>query len=374
VGLELNDEQNLLKESVDNLTSREYTFEQRRDALARGVMMRDDIWAQFAELGWLGAGLPESLGGFGGNAVEHMVIAEGLGRAMALEPFISTAVMGGRALTIADDPARAQVIADDLIAGNWRCAVACAEQGGRYDLHHVDCRAVLDGNAVTLTGTKIAVLDAGSATHFLVAARHNGDTRSKDGIGLYLVDRNTNGAELESYQTMDGTYAGTLALDGVEAEQLVSPERGLSALEDIVQRGIAARCAAATGAMDASFGQTVEYMKSREQFGQTLGSFQVIQHRLVDLLMCVRECQSTILMVANQVGDSDAEARAKAVSGAKVFVGRRARKLAQEIVQLHGGIGMTEELAIGHFFRYLTLFCSTLGSTEHHLERVAGSV
>lgn len=376
--LDLSEEQVLIRDSVESFVARDYTFDHRRVRLEQQVERHGapDLacWAQFAELGWLGVGLPEALGGFGGGPVEHMVICEAFGSAMVLEPFVSTAVVGARALELADDSARAAELAGLLAAGDWRTALAAAEPGGRYDLHHVATTASTRGNSTVLTGTKSAVVDAPWATHLLVVARAGGNVRDREGIGLYLVERNARGLERQDYTTMDGRLASHLKLSNAPAEVLVAPERGLQVLDDIVDRGIAARAAEATGAMGTAHQQTLEYMKSREQFGQALGSFQVIQHRLVDLLMHVHECRAAILRVANELnGDgltgSDGAARRKAVSGTKVLVGRRARALAQEVVQLHGGVGMTEELAIGHFFRYLTQFCTAFGSTAHHLER-----
>ena len=365
--LQLNDEQLLIKQSAEQFIEREYTFEQRRHALASDSFINESVWAQMAELGWLGAGLAEASGGFGGGPIEHMVICEALGRAMVLEPFVSTAVIGARALELADDASVATPLVEKLIEGKYRLALAYAEQGTRFEIDQTSARVQTQGNSTVINGTKIAVMDAPSANALIVSAKPSDADAGR--VGLYLVDLDTPGVEMESYRAQDGRPCSTVRLDNAQALTLIDPERGVEALQSLVDHAAAARCAEVAGAMQAAFEQTVDYLKQREQFGVPLGSFQVIQHRLVDLLMYARECQAKVLMTAVEIDGANADERLKAVSAAKVYIGKRARKLGQEIVQLHGGIGMTEELPIGHFFRYLTQFCSTYGSSAHHLTR-----
>ena len=367
--LELTDEQQMLADSGARFVEHDYSFEQRNKYLATNTLLNENLWQQFAELGWLGAGLPESVGGFDGGAVEQAVIAEQLGRAMALEPFVSTAVVGAHALTLADNPELSEPLLTRLIAGDLLLALAYAEPGGRYDLHHVATSAASTGNRFSLTGNKCAVMDAGAAHQLIVSARVSGATRDSSGIGLFLVDSDAEGLSAEHFRTADGSTAANLRLDDTPAQMLVSHENGLQALEQLMERGIAARCAQAAGAMHQAYEQTLEYLKTREQFGVPIGSFQVLQHRMVDMLMAVRGCQSMTLMTAGKVMSDDAAERQRATAAAKAYVGKRARNVAQEIVQLHGGVGMTEELSIGHFFRYLIQFCSLYGSTAYHLQR-----
>lgn len=369
MSLELTEEQLLLKESVERYVERDYTFDHRKEILASGADFSQERWEQFAELGWLAAGLPEEDGGFGGGPVEQSIICEALGRAMALEPFVSTAVMGAYALQSADDCDAATTALGELVEGKLHLALAYAESGGRFDTNHVATKATQSGNQYTLRGTKIAALDAPSADKLIVSARVGGNTRDTEGVALFLVDRDHANVSCQRYRTSDGTVAGDLEIQDAPATLLVGEDRGLNVLEAIIERGITARCAQAAGAMDQSFQQTLEYVKTREQFGVAIGSFQVLQHRLVDMLIAVRECQAMSLMTAHDVIGEDTTERHTQVAGAKAFVGKRARKVAQDIVQLHGGVGMTEELAIGHFFRHLTQFCSTYGTSAYHLER-----
>lgn len=367
--LELTEEQQLLRESVERFVERDYTFERRTAMLAEDAPFSRPLWRHFAELGWLGAGLPENAGGFGGGPVEQAVICEALGRAMVLEPFVSTAVVGAHALQIADNRELADALMPKLTEGELVFALAYAEQGARFDLHHVGTRAERSGNTYSLTGDKISVLDAPGADKLIVSARVNEDVRDTDGVALFLVDRNASGLTMGVFRTMDGSSAANVTLSSTPAELLVGEDRGLAALEQCVERGIAARCAMAAGAMDSAYTQTLAYLKTREQFGVPIGSFQVLQHRMVDMLIAVRECQSMMLMVADDVVDVNDDERRAGVSAAKTFVSKRARSVAQDIVQLHGGVGMTEELSIGHFFRYLTQFGSMYGTAAHHLER-----
>lgn len=369
MSLELNNEQQLLKQSVERFVEHDYSFDQRKKMLANTTSFNRDIWHGFAELGWLGAGLPEHAGGYGGGPIEQAIICAGLGHAMVLEPFVSTAVIGAHALQLADDKELGAKLLPALVEGQLTMALGYAEAGGRYDLNHVATRASALGNGYTINGTKVAVMDAPSADKLIISARIDGDTRDESGIGLFLIDATAGGLTQQPFRNMDGTSAASLHLQDTPAQLLVGAIDGLQVLEQLVERGIAARCAQAAGAMNHAYEQTLKYVKMREQFGVAIGSFQVIQHRLVDMLIAVRECQAMVLMVANDVSASDTLTRARGASSAKAFVGKRARSVAQEIVQLHGGVGMTEELAIGHFFRYLTQFCSMFGSSAHHMHR-----
>jgi len=367
----LNEEQRLLEESVERYVEKEYPFEARNALLATDLGFSRDNWRRFAELGWLGVSVPEEYGGFGGGAVENMVISEGFGRAMVLEPFLTTAVLGARALALsANEELRAEVL-PAVAAGELLLAVAFCEATSRYDLHHVETTATAAGNTFRVNGEKIVVLDAPSADRLVVSARLGGETRDRTGIGLFLVDRNADGVTLTGYPTMDGARGANVRFADAPAAMLVDQDDGLAVLERVVEWGTAALCAQAVGAMGSAYRQTVDYTKTREQFGAPIGSFQVIKHRLVDLFIAVRESESMMHMVAAAVMDDDPDVRRRSVSAAKCFIGQRARTVAQDAVQIHGGIGFTEELAVGHFFRYLTLFCLTFGSTDYHLRRYA---
>ena len=371
MNLELDQEQLLLEESLTRFMEREYSFEQRKAIADSEAGWSRDIWHRFAELGWLGAGLPEENGGFGGGPIENMVIGKAFGSAMVLEPFVSTAVAGAHALSLADNTELAGELLPQVVDGGLVIALAHAERGARYDLEHQSTLARASGNAFVVNGSKLTVLDGHCADRFVVAARIHGDTRSATGIGLFIVNGSASGLSKEPFRTMDGSGAAHLQMSDCPAELLVGETRGLEVLEQVIGRAIAVRCAQAAGAMNTSLNQTVEYLKTREQFDVPIGSFQVIQHRLIDLLIAATECQAMAFMTAGKLAEPslDRRERNRTASAAKSFVGKRANRAAQEIVQLHGGIGMTEEYSIGHYFRYLTQFCAAYGSTAHHLER-----
>ncbi|MEM7252142.1 MAG: acyl-CoA dehydrogenase family protein [Pseudomonadota bacterium] len=369
--VQLSDEQRLLQDSVERLIEREYSFEQRSQILSEPDGFSRSLWENFAELGWLGVSVAERHGGLGGGATENALICEGLGRAMALEPFVSTIGMGARALALSDEAARADQHLPEVVSGKRLISLAYAEEASRYDTHHVETTADMRGNQVTVTGRKQVVFDAPSADWFVVSARADGDQRDRVGIGLYLVERGADGLAISPFTLMSGARAGAIELNNTPAETLVSPERGWQRLEQVLDWAIAAKCAEAVGAMNAAFEQTLEYVKTRKQFGSPIGQFQVVQHRMVDMYMRVKESRSMMHMVANGVASDEPARSRQSASAAKAFIGQRARAVAQDIVQLHGGVGMTEELSIGHYFRYLTLFCTALGSTDYHLQRYA---
>ena len=368
---ELNAEQTLLHDSVSRFVEKEYSFEQRNTYRESTDGFSRDNWRQFAELGWLSVSLPEAYGGLGGGATENAIICDGLGKAMALEPFVSTVVVAAQVLAQSDDEALKSKLLPQIGAGELLMSLAYAEPDSRYDLHHVATTATPSGNGFAITGAKHAALDAPSADKLIVSARISGDTRDETGIALFLVDREANGLSLKPFDTMDGGRAATLDLKDTPAELLIADERGLQVLERATQWGTSAVCAQAAGAMNAAYDQTLEYVKTRKQFGVSIGSFQVLQHRLVDVFMQVNESRSMMHFLAQTLMNAEPAECKKATAAAKAFIGKRARAVAQDVVQIHGGVGMTEELAIGHYFRYLTLFCSTFGSTDYHLRQYA---
>jgi len=370
----LSEEQKLIKDAVEKFVRNDYSFETRNKIVASEDGLDRGVWKQFAELGWLGVSFSEEVGGFGGGAIETNIMMEAFGYGMVVEPYLATIVLGGNALALGGTEAHKQNVLSKVIEGETLLALAYAEKESGYMLSDVTTKAEKSGDGFTISGEKTVVLGGAWADQVIVAARTSGDQRDEQGISLFLVDTKAKGVSVNAYQTMDGARGANIKFDNVSvsADDLVGElDNGYALLDKVIDTGIAAACAEALGGMAAANDKTLAYMKTREQFGVAIGSFQVIQHRMVDMFMAVESSRSMVTMVALKLGSDDVSERKKAVSAAKVYLGQNARYCAQEAVQLHGGIGMTEELDIGHYFRRLTLFCSLFGSTDHHLDRFA---
>ena len=365
----LNKEQELLRGGLGKFLATRYDLEKSRTAAKLGPGWQPDIWRGLAdELGILGAAFPESVGGIGGGPVEIMVIAEELGRALAIEPFIDTVVVAGGLLQRADHPAAAALL-ERIAEGSAIVALASTEPGGERT---VSTTAVRDGDQWALTGEKIVVTAAPLATHLLVTARTSDEDQ---GISLFLAEFDPAappaGVEVHSYRTIDDRRAADLTLNQLRlpADALLAADATAS-LAQARDEGAAAVCAEAVGAMRKVLSDTVEYCKQRQQFGQPIGTFQVLQHRMVDMYMEVEQAVAAVYLAVLNL-DAEPHARARAVSAAKTTIGRAARFLGQNAVQLHGGMGMTEELAIGHYFKRLTALQYEFGSTDQHRARYA---
>ncbi|WP_167104281.1 acyl-CoA dehydrogenase family protein [Mycobacterium sp. DL592] len=371
----LSKEQELLRDGLGKFLATRYELEKSRTAAKVGLGWQPDIWRGFAEeLGILGATLPESAGGIGGGPIEIMVIAEELGRALVIEPFVETAVVAAGLLQRADGPAAAAVL-ERIAEGSAIVAVAAAEPDSGDRWASVSTTAVRDGADWVLTGGKAVVVGAPIATHLLITARTSGQSGEAQGISLFLIEFDPaappHGMTLHSYHTIDDRRAADLDFDGLRlpVDALLDDDVWPS-LAQARDEGAAAVCAEAVGAMRKVLADTVDYSKQRQQFGQPIGSFQVLQHRMVDMYMELEQAVSAVYLAVLNLG-AEAHARAKAVSAAKVTVGRAARFIGQNAVQLHGGMGMTEELAIGHYFKRLTAVQYEFGSTDHHRTRYA---
>ena len=349
----LSSEQELLRDGLSRFLVARYDLERSRTAAKTGAGWQPEVWRAFAEeLGILGAPLPESVGGSGGGPAESMVIAEELGRALVTEPFVDTVVVAGGLLARAGSNA-AHAVLEQIAAGTAIVATA---------LDPLSANAVRDGEDWVLSGSPAVVMNAPIATHLLIA------TRTGDSVGLFLTDAPV---PMHGYRTIDDRRAADLMLDGLRlpAAALLDADAGPS-LEQARDEGAAAVCAEAVGAMRRVLADTVEYSKQRQQFGQPIGTFQVLQHRMVDMYMELEQAVSAVYLAVLNLR-ADAHARARAVSAAKATVGRAARFVGQNAVQLHGGMGMTEELAIGHYFKRLTAMQYEYGSTDFHRMRYA---
>jgi pimeloyl-CoA dehydrogenase small subunit len=367
------EEQNLLRNSVVRLLADTYSFETFKRVSRGEPGWRPECWKQFAELGLLGAPLPEAYGGLGGGPVETMIVMEAFGRALVVEPYVPTVVVGGGILRSAGSETHKQEWLPKIAAGDAVLAFAFAEPQGRYNLADLAVAAKKQGSAYVLNGQKSVVISAPFAHALIVTARTAGARREEKGISVFLVDRHARGISTRDFPTVDGLRASEITFENVEvpADNLIgSPDDALPLIEQIVDEAIAAHCAEALGAMRMLQESTVEFSKTRKQFGVPIGKFQALQHRMVDMFMQVEQSASMTLMVTLKLGDSE-RARKKAASAAKVQIGKAARFVGQNAVQIHGGMGMTDELALGHYFKRVTMIDTLYGNVDHHLKRYA---
>lgn len=372
---DLSSEQSQLKDSVDRLIGATYGSLEARQKLAKeplGFAVAN--WAQFAELGLLGIPFSEEEGGFGGGPVETMVVMEALGRGLALEPYLASVVLGGSAVRLGGTAAQKDEIIPGIVEGSLRLALAFTEKQSRYDLFDVAASARKADGGYVLEGAKSVVISGDSAQRLIVSARTSGNRRDRDGISLFLVPAKAEGVKIHGYPTQDGGRAAEIALSGVKLgpEALLGAEgRGLAILERVADYAIAALAAESVGIMEALHGLTVDYLKTRQQFGAPIGQFQVLQHRAVDMLIALEQARSMACYAAMMVEHHDTAERAAALSAVKVQINRSCRIVGQEAVQLHGGIGMTMEYLGAHYFKRLTMVESLFGDTPHHLRRVS---
>ncbi|HWA03125.1 MAG TPA: acyl-CoA dehydrogenase family protein [Rhizomicrobium sp.] len=367
------EEQVLLRNSVAKYLSDNYRFEDWR-RFTRNEAGRDPRhWSQFAELGLLAASLPEEYGGLGGDGVSSLVIMEEFGRALVVEPYVPTAIIGGGMLTETGTDALKGEWLPKIAAGETVMAFAFAEPSGRFNLADVATTARKQGGSFILSGVKSVVIGAPWADTLIVTARTGGGQRERQGISVFLVDRSAKGVFTRDYPTVDGNRASEVTFENVEVplfRLIGEQDSALPAIERAVDRGIAAHCAEATGAMKKLVDATVEYSKTRKQFGVPIGKFQVLQHRMVDMFVNYEQAVSITLMVTLRL-DGTAEERGRAASAAKVQIGRSGRFIGQSAVQIHGGMGMTDELDVGHYFKRLTMLDTLYGNVDHHLMRYA---
>ncbi len=368
--------QTMLRDTLRRYLANAWDFDRRQAALRSPLRHAPEVWQALAgELGILGAAFPERFGGLDGGPVENMVILEELGRAIACEPYVPTVVVGGHAL-VASGGALAEALIPGIIRGEVIIAFAWAERQARYNIANIRTRATADGAGWTLSGEKAVVLGAPRATHLLVTARTGGADDEPDGISLFLVPADAPGIARRDYLTVDGHLASELAFERTKLgpEALLGADGGaLPLLSELFDRAVAATCAEASGAMRHLHELTLEHARQRVQFGQPIAKFQVIQHRLVDMFLEVEQAVSVTYMATLKLGLAAPE-RARAVSQAKARIARGARFLGQSAIQIHGGIGITEELAAGHYFKRLTMLEQAYGDADFHFGRIEGAL
>lgn len=368
-------EQTQLRDGFQRFLRQAYTFESYRKISASAQGYSPEIWAQIGDLQWLALPFAEADGGLDCGPVELLLLTEQLGRALCVEPYLANVVLAGQLLARLGSAAQKQTLLAPLLAGTQQVSLAYLEAAGRHDPAHCETKAVQTASgAYQLSGKKSLVLNGPNAQQFIVLARLAGSSKSAKGLGLFVVDAKAAGVRQKPYAVLGGGVACELHLDHVAVaadQRLGSDDEAFEALLDVLDLAIAATCAEAYGAMQALLEKTVEYLKTRKQFGVPLGSLQVLQHRMVDMFVEVQQTQSMILMVMLRLQDADRAERRKAASACKAYVHKASKFVAQQAVQLHGGIGVTEELSIGHYFRRLTCFGNLFGDREYHLQRFA---
>jgi pimeloyl-CoA dehydrogenase small subunit len=369
---DLTEEQRLLKDSVDRLIADEYQFEQRKKYMTETTGWSSAIWNKYAEIGLLGLPFEETLGGFGGGTVETSLIMEAFGRGLILEPYFATIILGGGLLRRAGSAALRGALVPQLTAGKLKLAFGHIERHSRYNLADVTTLARKDGGSWVLNGAKSVVMHGDCADKVFVTARISGQQRDRDGIGLFLLDTNSPGLARRGYGTQDGLRAAEIALTDVRAgaDALLS-DNCLPAVEHVIDEAIAALCAEAVGAMQVMCETTLDYVKTRKQFGRPIGSFQVIQHRSVDMLVALEQARSMAMFATVMAADENPIERRKAIAAAKVQIGRSGHHIGEESIQLHGGIGMTMEYKVGHYFKRMTMINQMYGDADQHLGSLA---
>ncbi|MBO9558998.1 MAG: acyl-CoA dehydrogenase family protein [Caulobacter sp.] len=365
------EEQSMVRDTVASFLQDKYDFETRRKIVNSEAGWRQDYWKAFAEeLGILGASFSEELGGLGGGAIDNMIIMEEFGKALVIEPYLGTVVIGGGFMKHSGYAGAASVI-EGIVAGTTTIAFAYAEPQGRYTWQDLKTTAKKDGSGYVLNGHKAVVVGAPFATHLVVTARTGGAQRDAGGVSVFLVDKSLPGIVTRDYPTVDGNRASEVYFENVSlpVDALIGQEGGgLPLVNQVIDEAVAAVGAEAVGVLRKLHEGTLDYAKQRKQFGTAISNFQVLQHRMVDMFIELEQAVSMTYMATIKLSEGEDE-RAKAVSAAKVRIGRACKFVGQNAIQIHGGMGMTDELAIGHYFKRASLIEGLFGSVDHHLRR-----
>ena len=371
---EYSDEQKLLSETLRKFLNTGYGFDARAKIMSAAAGYSEDVWAALGEMGILGVPFAAEHGGFGGNTVDMMVVMEALGEALVVEPYLATVGLGGQFVARAGSEAQQKRILPALIQGKTKMAFGHLPEGGRYDLRHVGAKARAAGDGWILDGEARMVLHGGAADQIVVAARSAGADGDERGMSLFLVERSASGVGVSEYRTLDNLRVADLTFSNVRVgpEALIGAAgEGFALADEVIDYATALVCAEAVGAIKYAHDATLDYLKTRRQFGVPIGSFQALQHRMVDILISYEQAKSIACLACVKVDTADAAERRRVVSAAKIKIADACRHVSQEAVQLHGGMGMTEELKISHTFRRLTTIAQMFGDADHHLERFA---
>ena len=371
---ELSEEQRLLKDSVERLTTQRYDFEARKKYMKEADGWSRALWKQYVDLGLTALPFAEEHGGIGGGPVETMIVMEAFGRALALEPYFASVILGGSFVKLGASEAARNDVLPKVAVGETLLAFAHIERQARYDLADVAATAKKDGSGYVLNGEKSLSVHGDVADKIVVSARVSGDQRARNGIGLFLVDAKAGGVSRRGYPTMDGLRAAEVSLSNVKvgADAVIGePGNAYPLIEQVGDIAIAALAAEAVGAMSAMHEITVDFLKQRKQFGVPIGNFQVLQHRAGDMLIALEQARSMAMLATMMTEEQNAEERRKSISAAKVQIGRSAKIVGQSAIQLHGGIGMTMEYKVGHYFKRVTMIDTMFGDADYHLAALA---
>ena len=366
-----NEEQSLIQDQVDQFIQKEYDWETRQSLSNSDLGFGQDNWQKFAELGWLGISVSEDSGGFGGSAIESMLIMEAFGKGLVVEPFLETMIMSGGIIDDHGSVEQKSALLEPAIAGDMQLALAYAEPQSRFNLSDVVTEAKAEGNNFILNGYKSVVMNGPSANKIIVSARTSGSQLDENGITLFVIDSDTSGLNKTDYKTVDGRRASDLTIENLSVSQddiIGELDAGFKILDSAIDKAILAISAEAVGAMEVIYKATVEYAKTREQFGTAIGKFQVLQHRMVDMFMEYEQCKSLLYMATMKHEEGAVDSK-KAISGLKYQVGKAGKFIGQQAVQLHGGMGVTDELNVGHYFKRLTTVGTIFGNTDYHLKK-----
>ena len=368
-------EQKMLQESVQKFIQKSYDFETRNKIMASERGYSEENWQLFAELGWLTVAFSEADGGFGASAVDLILMMDEFGKAMLVEPFVPTTVLGGGLFSALGSVEQKAEFIPKIMAGGLQLACAYAEANSRYNLSSVATTARVNGDSVTIDGLKIAVLNGSNASKQLVVARESGARTAREGISVFMVDADAPGVSIQAYTNIDGKMSAQVSFEAVEvavADRLGAVGGAIGARETVIDRATVAVSAEAAGALEAMLQKTVEYSKVRKQFGTAIGTFQALQHRMVDMFIECQLARSIVLRAAMKLDSAEDEIeKARAVSAAKSRVGKAIRRVSQEAIQIHGGIGMTDEMDVGHMFKCVTGLAMMFGNTDYHTARFA---
>src|SRR5262245_48143980 len=371
---ELSEEQRLLRDSVERLCTQRYDFETRRKYMKEAEGWSRDMWRQYVDLGLTALPFAEEHGGVGGGPVETMIVMEAFGRALALEPYFATIVLGGGFLRLGASAAVRSSLIPQIVSGDLLLAFAHAERQSRYDLADVATTARKDGSGYVIDGAKTLVIHGDCADKLVVSARLAGGQRERSGLGLFLLDAGAAGVTRRPYATVDGLRAAEMTFAGVRvgADAAIGESgKAWELITKVVDAAIAALAAEAVGAMTTMHELTVEYLKTRKQFRRPIGAFQVLQHRAADMLIALEQARSMCLLATMMADEPDVVERRKAIAATKVQIGRSGRFVGQQAIQLHGGIGMTMEHKVGHYFKRVSIIDTLFGDADHHLAELA---
>jgi alkylation response protein AidB-like acyl-CoA dehydrogenase len=363
-------EQQQFRDALRRFIDKDYSFEQRKKIVHSESGISEQAWATLTELGMTALPIPEEQGGFNGSAVDMLVVMQELGRGLVVEPYFAT-VLGAQFLKLAGGQ---EALLEQVAAGELKLAAALGEKQSRHDLFDITTTAKPAGNGYIINGSKTVVVHGAQADRIIVSARTGGGQRDTSGISLFVVAADAPGVTRRDYRTIDGQRAADISFKGVQvpASALLGKEgAGWTILDAAADYGATLLCAEAVGAMDALNGATLEYLKTRQQFGVPIGKFQALQHRMADMFMQAEQARSMATLAAVKAASNDANERRRTVSAAKARIGQALKFVGQQAVQLHGGMGVTDELPAAHHFKRLTMIELTLGDTDHHLARFA---